>query len=75
MVWFLERGPQRLVCEIRRAIDSNIYEFEVALDNGVETHRYESPSELIDEYLKRQSALRAEGWRPCVEVQAPQLVS
>jgi hypothetical protein len=67
MVWFLERGSDRLVCEIRRSIDDDRYEFELAAEGTpVQTLRFESPSQLIDEYLRRQSALQAEGWRPRV---------
>lgn len=66
MVWFLERGRQRLICEIRRAADSEAYEFELAAQGGpLETLRFDSPAELIDEYLRRQHALQAVGWQPC----------
>jgi hypothetical protein len=67
MVWFLERGDSRLVCEIRCSDDNGAYEFELAKPGQLpETQRFESPSQLIDTYLQRQSTLRAEGWRPRV---------
>ena len=67
MVWFLERGDTRLVCEIRRSEEHEKYEFELARPGEVPvTQQFDSPSELIDEYLRRQSALQAEGWRPRV---------
>ena len=66
MVWILERGRQKLICEIRRADGSNAYEFELAARTGpVETLRFDSASELIDAYLRRQHALQAIGWQPC----------
>jgi hypothetical protein len=67
MLWCLERGDNRLVCEIRCSDDDGKYEFELAKPgHEPETQRFESPSQLIDTYLKRQSALQAEGWRPRV---------
>jgi len=67
MVWFLERGAQRLVCELRRNEGVPAYVFEVAADSGVHTYRYESPSELITDYLHRLTLLCSEGWHPAVE--------
>ena len=67
MVWFLERGDTRLVCEIRRLEELEKYEFELARPGQApETQQFDSPSELIDAYLRRQSALQADGWRPKV---------
>ena len=68
MTWLLERGSDRLTCEIRRSIEDDVYEFELAAPGEtVEMHRFESASQLIDEYLRRQAALQADGWRPRVE--------
>lgn len=65
MVWFLERDAELMICEIRHAGESEAYEFEVAPSEGpVETHRFSSPSALIDNYLRTQVALQAQGWRP-----------
>jgi hypothetical protein len=65
MVWFLERGESRLVCEIRRIDNSDTYEFELGPEGQpAETVQFASPSQLIDAYLRRQSALQADGWRP-----------
>jgi hypothetical protein len=64
MTWFLERGTDLLVCEIRRA-DDEVYEFEIVAATGApKTRRFSSPGELIDTYLREQSQLRALGWRP-----------
>ena len=64
MTWFFERDSARLVCEIRRALEDDAYEFELGTAGSRETLRFDSPSDLIDEYLRRQAALRADGWRP-----------
>ena len=64
MTWFLERGTDLLVCEIRRA-DDLVYEFEIAATSGSpNTRRFNSPRDLIDTYLREQTQLRALGWRP-----------
>jgi hypothetical protein len=65
MIWFLERDSDLLICEIRHSGPE--YEFEIAPGQGPpETLRFTSPSELIRGYLRRQSLLQAEGWRPCI---------
>jgi hypothetical protein len=65
MIWFLERESRRLTCEIRRAPEGEVYEFEVApADGPAQTRQYTSARELIDQYLYMQVALRAQGWRP-----------
>lgn len=64
MMWFLERNANLLICEIRQCADGP-YEFEVAPSDGpAETRRFASAKELIDEYLRKQSQLQAQGWRP-----------
>jgi hypothetical protein len=65
MVWLLERNGDVLTCEIRERIDSTEYEFEVASRRGpAETLRFASPTDLINGFLRKQTALQAEGWRP-----------
>ncbi|PYR91186.1 MAG: hypothetical protein DMF84_17940 [Acidobacteria bacterium] len=66
MIWFLERNRDLVICEIRRAGDASpAYEFEVATgDAPPRTQRFNSPTELIDGYLREQAQLRAQGWRP-----------
>ena len=65
MVWFLERDADLMICEIRHAPETEAYEFEVASSDGPpQTHRFLSPSALIDNYLRTQVALQAQGWRP-----------
>jgi hypothetical protein len=65
MVWFFEKQNDILVCEIRRAADNEqSYEFEIADSVGPTTRRFDSPSELIAQYLREQTRLMAQGWRP-----------
>ena len=64
MIWFFEKQESLLVCEIRRTADEAAFEFEIAGANGPQTHRFDSPTELIASYLHEQSRLMAEGWRP-----------
>jgi hypothetical protein len=65
MIWFLERDSDLVICEIRRTGEGGAYEFEVAASEGPpRTTRFNSPTELIDAYLREQAQLRAQGWRP-----------
>jgi hypothetical protein len=65
MVWLLERNNDVLTCEIRQTPDSTAFEFELASRRGpAETLRFNSPTELINGFLRRQTALQAQGWRP-----------
>ena len=65
MNWLLQRNNDVLTCEIRQATNSSTYEFEVASKRGpAETVRFDSPTDLINGYLRWQSALQAQGWRP-----------
>ena len=65
MIWFLERNSDLLICEIRHCADSPAYEFEIAPTEGPpETLRFGSATELVQGYLRKQSALQAQGWRP-----------
>ena len=65
VTWMLQRNNDVLTCEIRQAADSSDYEFAVASTRGrADTVRFRSATELIDGYLRWQSALRGHGWRP-----------
>lgn len=64
MVWILERNNEVLKCEIRQARNSSDYEFEVASSRGPELMRFGTATDLINGYLRRQTALQAQGWRP-----------
>ena len=68
MIWFLERNHDLMICEIRGAADGRAYEYEVAPSQGpAQTRTFSSPTELIDTYLRTQTALRVQGWRPRLE--------
>jgi hypothetical protein len=70
VIWFFERDSDLLVCEIRRAADDESrYEFEIADAEGPKTQRFDSPSELITNYLSAQARLIKEGWRPRADLQ------
>ena len=65
MMWLLQRNDDVLLCEIRQTADCSEYEFEIATKRGpTETVRFGSPTDLINGYLRWQSTLRAQGWRP-----------
>jgi hypothetical protein len=65
VVWQLQRNNDVLTCEIRESASPRHYEFEVASKRGpAETMRFASPTDLINSYLRWQTALRAQGWRP-----------
>ena len=65
MIWFMEREAELMICEIRRADEGPLYEFELAPSVGpTQTQRYESAGQLINEYLLAQARLKAKGWRP-----------
>jgi hypothetical protein len=64
MLWFLERDNQLMACEVRRAPDG-AWEYEVTAPAGeTRTERFDSPTPLLDGYLRNQQELMREGWRP-----------
>jgi hypothetical protein len=70
VIWFFEKDTHLLVCEIRRAADDETrYEFEIATAEGPKTQRFDSPAELIANYLSEQARLMKEGWRPRADLQ------
>jgi hypothetical protein len=65
VIWFLEKREELIVCEIRHSEGNEaVYEFEIADAKGPTTLRFDSPRELIANYLHKHSRLMAEGWRP-----------
>lgn len=65
MIWFLERNSDLLICEIRHCADAAAYEFEIVATEGPpDSQRFTSAAELIQSYLRTQTLLQAEGWRP-----------
>jgi len=70
VIWFFEKDTDLLVCEIRRAADDGSrYEFEIADAEGPRTQRFDSPAELIQNYLSAQARLIKDGWRPRADLQ------
>lgn len=68
MVWSLERQKDVVVCEIRRSTVVAAWEFEITPANEPpRTYHFESPTKLIDTYLRQQTLLRAQGWRPKID--------
>jgi hypothetical protein len=64
VIWFLEKKDDLLVCEIRRAVGTQGYEFEIADALGPRTIHCPTPKELIAQYLDAHTRLLREGWRP-----------
>jgi hypothetical protein len=64
VIWFLEKKDDLLVCEIRRAVGTAGYEFEIADATGPTTIHCQSSTELIARYLHEHSRLMRDGWRP-----------
>jgi hypothetical protein len=65
MIWFFERESDLVICEIRHSTEGQTYEFEMAPSEGpTETRSYTSAGELIEQYLRTQMTLKAQGWRP-----------
>lgn len=65
MIWFNEKDTDLMTCEIRHSADGRGYEFEISPSAGpIETQRFESGTDLLEAYLRKQSALQEEGWQP-----------
>ncbi len=70
MIWFLEREADCLSFEIRRSVDSDHFEIELARHGSrPETHTFASATDLIDHHLLQQASLRAQGWSPRLPVE------
>ena len=68
MIWFLERESDLLICEIRR--EGRHYEFELAPSEGPpQTRQYSSARDLLDHYVKAIGLLKAQGWRPRIDLE------
>ena len=65
MLWFLERETEVLICEIRRAHDSDEYELAIMAPGVPERiERFDRPNVVIDHWLRTQHELQSMGWRP-----------
>lgn len=63
MMWFLERGPELIVCEARQATDGASYELSTVEQAGDEhVERFPSPTAMIERFVEYQRELRLNGW-------------
>jgi len=64
MIWFFEKGEERLHYEIRRAFDTDDIEVVITRVDRVEQQRVESPSDLLRRSQAHWAELIASGWHP-----------
>ena len=65
MLWFFEKGGDRLHYEIRRSFDEGRYELSIRYPDGFERlESFEGPSALIDGAVTITHQLQREGWTP-----------
>ena len=63
MVWFLERGPDLLVCETRHASDGRSFEMSTVEPAGDErVERFTTPTAMLERFVEYQRQLRKSGW-------------
>jgi hypothetical protein len=64
MVWFLERGPELIVCEARHALDGSAFELSTTVEQAGDERieRCPTPTDLIERFLEFQRQMHAEGW-------------
>lgn len=64
MVWFLERGPELIVCEARQATDGSTFELSTTVEQAGDEHveRFPTPTAMIDRLVEYQRQLRGNGW-------------
>jgi hypothetical protein len=64
MIWFYERGDERLRCEIRLAIDREGYELVVVHPDGTErTEQFIDFVQVLRREHELDRAWKAQGWR------------
>jgi hypothetical protein len=64
MIWFFEKGQERLQYEIRRAFDTDDIEVVITRSDSVDQQRVESPSDLLRRSQAHWAELIASGWHP-----------
>jgi hypothetical protein len=63
MIWFYERGPEQLRCEMRVSIDGDGFELIVNWPNGhVHTEHYTEQGRLLRRWCELDRAWEAQGW-------------
>jgi hypothetical protein len=63
MIWFYERGAERLQCEMRTAIEGAGFELRIKWPNGhVHTETYPDQGRLLRRWCELDRAWEAQGW-------------
>jgi len=63
MLWFFERRNERVVCEIRPALDPGQFELIwTASDGGVHAEQSSNPAYLEQKLLELERRLGRDGW-------------
>jgi hypothetical protein len=64
MIWFFDRGTERLRYEIRRAADDEAYELQVTFPDGrTQTEQTPDAAELLERCSALARRLEEQGWR------------
>jgi hypothetical protein len=64
MIWFLERGPELLVCETRHASDGRAFELSTVEPAGSErVETFSTPTAMLERFVEFQRELRKGGWQ------------
>jgi hypothetical protein len=72
MIWFFERGDDRLQYEIRREVDGPGYELVVTMPDGTErVERFEDTIAIVERALELQRELLVGGWQALSARQRP----
>lgn len=65
MLWFFERGSDRLYYEIRRSFEEGRYELSIRYPDGFERlEHFEGPRALLDRAVEITHQLQGAGWTP-----------
>jgi hypothetical protein len=62
MLWFFERGGQRLQCEIRPSTHAAGFELEWAQGEEVHVECSENPDELAQKWFELEQQWKRDGW-------------
>jgi hypothetical protein len=64
MIWFFEKGDERLQYEIRHAVETNGIEVVITRSDGIDQECVESPADLLRKSQAQWAELLRSGWRP-----------
>jgi hypothetical protein len=63
MMWFYERGAERLHCEMRQELDGTAFELVIKWPDGhVETETYRDQARILRRWCELDRAWQAQGW-------------